>query len=278
MKKVVIITRSFTPINKSAVLRPLAWAKYMKEFGYDPILITINWSSSVNNEYELNKPSGKEIKYINKDTHQVYYVPYDATFSQKYNSKIKIKGVWRIIKFLDDIIGDWFFFHPYRSLYKFSLKLLKKESPDLFIITVPPFEMLDLGFRLHRKSDVPWVADYRDEYSTSDMIDFNPVKRSRFSKWKRKKFGIYDFQDEKELLRSSKFFITVTPSGVDKIKKLTGKNGYCIPNGFFEHEFENIPSYLKPFKNFTITYPGWLYKSQQIEIIITAKDRCMESL
>ena len=209
MKKVVIITRSFTPINKSAVLRPLAWAKYMKEFGYDPIIITINWPNSVNSEYELNKPTAKGIKFVNADTHKIYYVPYDATFSQRYNSKIKIKGAWRIIKYLHDRIGDWFIFHPYSSLYKFSLKLLKEESPDLFILSVPPFNMLELGFKLHRKSNVPWVADYRDEYSTSEMNNLISVKRSGFVMWKRKRFGIYDFQDEKELIRNSEFFITI---------------------------------------------------------------------
>ena len=270
MKKVVIITRSFPPVNKTAALRPLAWGKYMREFGYDPIIITRDWSNSVDSEYDLYKPSGKRIECVRADTFQVYYVPYDATLLERFTSKIRIKGSWRLIKLFHDRIGNWFLFHPYRSLYKFSLKLLKNESPDLFILTVPPFNMLDLGFRLNRKSNVPWVVDYRDEYSTSDLVNLKAVKRSRFTIWKRKKLGIYNFQDEKELIRSSKFFTTVAPSGVDKIKKLTGKNGYCIPNGFFENEFENIPSYLKPFKIFTITYPGWLYKSQQIEIILSS--------
>ena len=55
----------------------------------------------------------------------------------------------------------------------FSKKILQKEKFEHLIISGNPFNLFKFGFLLHKKFKIPWTADYRDAWSTSEINDKN---------------------------------------------------------------------------------------------------------
>ena len=58
MKKVIVLSYFFTPCNLTASQRALGWAKYLKEFGYYPIIITRNWDLPIGKPEDAGISSG----------------------------------------------------------------------------------------------------------------------------------------------------------------------------------------------------------------------------
>ena len=57
MEKVLIISYFFPPCNLTASRRALNWAQNLREFGYDPIVITRKWDHEIKNPSDLGKDS-----------------------------------------------------------------------------------------------------------------------------------------------------------------------------------------------------------------------------
>ena len=51
MENVLIISYFFPPCNLTASQRAFNWAKYLKEFGYNPIVITRKWDQPISVAY-----------------------------------------------------------------------------------------------------------------------------------------------------------------------------------------------------------------------------------
>ncbi len=63
---------------------------------------------------------------------------------------------------------------------KFVRHFLKDRSIDAIVTTGPPHSMHLIGLKLHRKTNIPWIADFRDPWSNWDMLDqFNLTNIAR---------------------------------------------------------------------------------------------------
>lgn len=258
------------PVNKTATMRPLAWAKFMNQYGYKPIIITRNWDRTITTEDDVHFPSGKRIKHEIKDGYEVYYVPFKGTIEHRLINHIgRIKGASWLFSKIQKTFGHFFIFHPYRNFYKFARKYIEKENIDFVIVTVPPFDLLKIGYKLNKATGVKWIADYRDEWHTSEIKTIISKGYSGFIGKIKQLFSPDTIENEKNWLKSSSCFTTVTPLGVSRMSKFLNIPGNYIPNGFFKNEFDTVEP-VQLFDVFTITYAGWLYESQQIEVLIQA--------
>ncbi len=255
-------------------MRPLAWAENMHKHGIYPIIITRNWDREIKVEDDVNFPSGKKIKHEKKDNYEVYYVPFKGNLEYRFINRFgRIKGTSRLMWEIQKAIGHFFIFNPYRKMFKFTKQYLIENKIGVFVLTVPPFNMLELGYRLNKATGVKWVADYRDEWHTSDMLDIPKRDYSGLLGGIKKIFRPDSYNNEKKWTGSSTLITTVAPSGVKNLQNYNSVKGAYIPNGFFEHEFDEHLKELPPYKVFTITYAGWLYQTQQIEILLGALNK-----
>ena len=53
LNKVLIISYFFPPCNLTASNRALFWAKYLKDYGYDPIVITRKWDHKIKSPRDI---------------------------------------------------------------------------------------------------------------------------------------------------------------------------------------------------------------------------------
>ena len=268
-EKVLILAYNFPPSTRTSANRAWAWAKYFHEFGYYPIIITRNWDLDMKTHEDQYKSSGDKIKHEKFDNYEVHYLPYQGNLRDKLYFKYKEKTMFKIFSKVYTVVGSYLenyfdFFIPYNNFYSFSDSLLK-DNPEIkkMIVTVFPVYLFKFAYKLHKKHKIEWIADYRDDWNTSELVEDKSL--TIFHKVLKK----ITEKKEKQWLSTCKYFSSVSDGYVDKIGRflLKENDGFTIPNGFFEEELSSYRG-LKLYDDFTITYNGTLYPSQNISIFL----------
>lgn len=273
MKKVLIISYFFPPCNLTASQRSMGWARYLKEQGWDPIVITRNWDKHIANPNDIHKDSGDELIHKVTKEYEAYYLPFKGNLRDRLYSKYGNSRFYLIRKVLSfiELFGSNFnkSFIPYSNLYEFALEFCKKhDDVKAIIVTGNPFEIFRFGYEIQKQTGIPWIADYRDDWTTSEVIFVTGLlNRFLFQLSKR---------SERKWVGTSACITTVSPYYAQKIGNFVRKPGHVLLNGFFEDDlkaFHNRTLY----NDFTIVYNGMLYGSQQIEIFLAGFKKFVDS-
>jgi hypothetical protein len=137
MKNLLIIYPHWHPVNLAGVHRPRLTGNFLKEFGWKPIVLTV------------------EEKYYEEQPDPDFIM----TFSEDF--EVHRVGAFPVTK--PRLIGDIglrAFFHLYRG----ALELIKSKPIDFIWIPIPSFYTALLGRLLHRKTKVPYGIDYIDPW------------------------------------------------------------------------------------------------------------------
>jgi len=135
------------------------------------------------------------------------------------------------------------------------------QSISLIIASGGPFTLFRFAHLLHKKFEVPWMADYRDEWS------INVISRTSYLPGKFIKF--IEKRSEKKWVKSAVGIISVSKVIADNIAGFVNKPADVVMNGFEERYFKDL-SQNEQFSDFTITYNGTLYHVQKFEIFLSA--------
>lgn len=269
MKKVLIITYYWPPAGGAGVQRVLKFAKYLPQFGWQPIILTVeNPDCPVIDETLLNDiPAECKIyktkaiepfeiykKLTGKEKN--YKIPSDViTKSTNLSFTEKISKWIRINLFIPDAKIGWKYF-----AVKEGLKIIKNEKVDLIFSTSPPHTVQLIAKKLARLTKLKWVADFRDPWL--EIVHYQNSKRNFFTK-------LIDQNLEKKVLQNADSIITISDDIVNLFQSKIGeKNYFVIPNGFDESDFHEIEKVKN--KNFTIAYTGVITKTRVPFVFLSA--------
>jgi len=276
MEKILIIAYFLPPCNLPASQRAYGWANHLKEFGYYPIIVTRSWDNEIKTPLDAYKKSGSRLKHEKFTNYEVFYLPYHPNLRDKIYTKygdskyIKIRKLLTLFELFTQNFTNYFI--PFKNIYKFSEEYLKNnKNVNKVIITANPFILFKFGYLLNKQLNVKWIADYRDEWSTQQLI----IKNSLFQKLILKLESYY----EKKWVGTSELITSISGHYIDKIAKFVGRPGIIILHGYTEEEFaleaeKNIQSEL--FTDFTIVYNGTLYPTQKIEMFLSAVKKLID--
>ena len=111
-------------------------------------------------------------------------MPYKGSLKDRIFEKNK-KGKKLIRKALS--FKELYFQHssigalPYANIFKKATELIKEEKIRNVIITGNPFECFHFGYELKKKfPSINWIADYRDDWTTSELVSRNNVLQGIF--------------------------------------------------------------------------------------------------
>lgn len=272
MKKVLIITYYWPPSGGAGVQRWLKFAKYLPEFGWEPIVLTVdpNVASYPQTDESLEEEASSIETYRTKT-----FELYSLYTSLKKNKEIPYGGfsneqepniVQKTARFLR---GNFFIPDPRRGWNRYAMtkakELIKKYNIELVITTSPPHSTQLIGLKLKKLfPNVIWISDLRDPWT--DIYFYNKFYPTKLARSIDSKF-------EKEVVEHSDITVTVSPS-IQKtlqnrypnsaVKVLT--NGYD-PTDFGEELFESKS------KNKEIVYAGTITTDYPLkEIIAIAKN------
>ncbi len=265
MKKVLIISYFAPPCNLTAAQRVGGWARYLHESGYYPIVVTRNWDKRIVRPEDVLVSSGTTLKVDKQKTHEVHYVPYKAGLRDRVFTRLsstKLQGLSKIFTAMELIMENFFLlFIPHRNMYQHADKILAEDrSIQHVIISGNPFNQFAFGYHLKRKHNVEWIADYRDDWNTSEL-DIKPYGSSRF-------IAKLQARSEKKWVGTAACITSVSDYYVQKIAQFVNRPGHVILNGY---DFELPHPRPEPETDvFRITYNGSLYSSQPIEVFLEA--------
>ena len=266
LKKVLIISYFFPPCNLTAAQRILGWAKYLNKFGYYPTIVTRNWEHDISKPEDVLKNAGTDIILEEHENYEVYYLPYKASLRDRLFTKFsgsKLQALTKPLTVLN-LIRENFRIQsiPHQNLYTFSEKWLS-ENPDVtkVVISGNPFNQFFFGYKLQKKIGVSWIADYRDDWNTTELTP-------RTSKGIAGYIQRLQEKSEKKWVGSAQLITSISPHYVQKISDFVDKPGAVVLNGYERNT--SLPVKKEKNDTFTITYNGSLYDTQPIEAFISA--------
>lgn len=260
---VLLLSYFFSPCNLTPTERVLSWAKYLQQSGVYPIIVTRNWDVPVRNATtDMYLSSGDAVRVEKKDGYEVHYIPYRAGFKDRLFLKTdgtRWYPIYLVVSMLFNLFNKYFLrLNPSFALCEYAENLIKERGLQKMVVTAPPFEFFGYAHRLHQRTGIRWIADYRDDWSTSDLEKGHAIKE--MVKW-------FNRGAERRYLSSASQFTTVSPHYVNKIKAFIGKEGHLLSNGYMPENYRHdYPLYQK----FTITYVGSIYPTQPIELFLRA--------
>ncbi|MCH7415370.1 glycosyltransferase family 4 protein [Belliella sp. R4-6] len=252
-KKVLIITYYWPPSAGSGVQRWLKFAKYLPEFGWEPVIFTPE-----NPDFDL-KDEGL-LKEINPQLEVIKFPIWEPYGIFRKLKKEKLADTSKVLekkeKSLLDKIGIWAranFLIPDPRIFwvkpavAFLEDIIKNNQIDAIITTGPPHSLHLIGRNLKRKTKLPWIADFRDPWSEWEFLDTLPMTAPV-----RKKHEAM----EKSVLEEANAVTTISPTFQEDLEKLAGKKITLLTNGF---DSDDLPS------NWSLESP----KTVKIEIVYT---------
>lgn len=263
-KKVLFCAYIFPPIGGGGVQRSLKFVKYLRDFGYEPIVLTVgeNDGKLVRDETMLAEvPDDITVIRINtkvflpevlswKEQQEIYNLYCGVTQSKEWmNEYLKVIQNTHI-----RLIPDNQIIWVNECLKQIEQKLDLNEI-DMVYTSGNPYSIYLLGYYIKNKYGIKWVQDYRDPWMTNKYYlekyrkDINITQRLQ----KQLEEKLVWKSDAVLVVAKSMIEEYVTEFGVpeDKIFEIT--------NGYDEDDFSNI--HLKGDRNnkFTLCYNGMIY-------------------
>ena len=237
MKKVLVITYYWPPSGGAGVQRWLKFVKYLREFGWEPIVYTPENPEAPAVDESLLKDIPPNLIVIKQPIWEPYNL-YKGLIGQKKDEKInagfltekKKPGLAEKISVW--IRGNWFIPDARKFWIKPSIKFLseylKKNPVDAMDSTGPPHSMHLIALGLKNKLNLPWLADFRDPWTNIDFYDKLLLTKSSDEKHKKM---------ELEVLKNADSVVAVGWKMADDLKKISGQKIEVITNGYDEDDF-----------------------------------------
>jgi len=266
LKKVLIITYYWPPSGGAGVQRWVKFSQYLKTFGYEPIVVTVQPEKA---SYALRDSSleaeVKDVLVVRTGTFEPFHL-YKKLLGKKeipfagFANETKTGWPEKVSRF---VRGNFFIPDARVGWNRFVLpvarRLIREYQIKNLVTTSPPHSTQLIGLKLSSEFDVNWIADLRDPWTD---IYYYPMLYP--VSWA----AAYDKKLEAGVLHRANRVVVVSES----IKKLFGAklSGYemekirVIPNGYDEKDFFSQGSKKKN-DEFTITYTGTIADNYHLE-------------
>ena len=268
MKKVLIISYYFPPSGGPGVQRVLKFVKYLPQFGWEPVVLTVEDGDFPARDESLLKEIPPDVKVFRTKIFEPYEYYRKLTGRDK-NTAVDVNNIDEGSKqktsdrFAEFVRATFFIPDARRGWMKHAVKegkkIIDKENPDVIFSSSPPYTCALIAMKLKRYAEkstgkkIPWVSDFRDawtDYLTTPKRWLVPSKIDK--SYERKTLDKADI-------------ITVVANGIkddfDKKYPSISKNKkyVLIRNGFDTDDYSGMKPGNKNNDKFTVVYTGSMY-------------------
>ena len=255
-KKVLIVTYYWPPAGGPGVQRWLKFAKYLPEFGWEPIVYTPENPSYPLVDETLIKEVPQDLKIVKTNIWEPYQI---AEKFSKSNKKFKGgqfdvgKNQSFVSKLSIFIRGNFFIPDARKFWVKPSIKFLKEylteNHIDTIVTTGPPHSLHLIGLELKKElPNLKWIADFRDPWT--EISYYKHLKLTSSSDKKHR-------QLEKSVFENADLTLATSYTDAENFRK-NGANAFCITNGFDKQETTEGSNPFLSAQKFTLSYVGVL--------------------
>jgi glycosyltransferase involved in cell wall biosynthesis len=243
VKRLLLVSYYFPPLGGSGVFRALRLAKYLPRAGWSVSVVTVD----------------ARVRAL-KDPSLAADVPPETTVVRARSIEPRTPlialhraGLGRLARRIE----PWFLLpDDQRGWVPFArraaLRLLRRERHDAVVTTAGPYSAHLVGLGLERATGIPWIADFRDEWTA------NPYLGERYpTAWHRR----WNRAREREVLRGADRVTCVSRPWLDGLREAApgepAEKFAVLPNGFDGEHFPEAPGPRPDL--FRIVYTGAFY-------------------
>jgi len=268
MKKVLFITYYWPPSGKASIHWPLKMIKYLPEFGWQPLVLTVknedvfskkdeNLLRDIDKNLKVYKTNSYEPfqiykRFIGKDNDEQLIA--SETISKTNGSLSHKISIWiRMNLFVPDARVGWYF-----PGVKEGKNLLKDEKFETIISIGPPHTAHLIGMKLSKYYNAHHMPVFIDPWV--DIAYYRGFKRSKLTL-------SCDNHLEKKVLKHAKAAIFVTNTMKDDyVKKYNflSNKSHVLYWGYNEDDFKNIPNKKEDNESEIIVHAGNIFDFQNI--------------
>ncbi|MGB2128331.1 MAG: glycosyltransferase family 4 protein [Flavicella sp.] len=227
--KVLIITYYWPPAGGSGVQRWLKFVKYLKEFGVNPVVYTVENPDYALEDESLLKDIPEGLEVVRHPIWEPYKL---ANLFSKGKAKQTSAGFMSskqtLFGKLSTYIRANFFIPDARKFWikpsiLFLTTYLKNNPVDAIISTGPPHSTHMIGLGLQEKLGLKWVADFRDPWTQIDYFHQLPLTKRGLKKHHQKEAKVLSKADlvlvvgatMREMMKKHNNTIEVLTNGYD---------------------------------------------------------------
>ncbi|MEX0609968.1 MAG: glycosyltransferase [Balneolaceae bacterium] len=224
MKNVLFIVYYFPPMGGSGVQRPLKFVKYLRDFGWNPIILCPEPGAY----HTFDDSLQEELDSYNVEVHRVSgNTPFHSVSDQKKEVQIsdkyaKILRWFSTLLFIPDNKKKWIKPGLQKALY-----LIENNNIEIVFSSAPPYSNLMLADLIKQKTGLPVVMDLRDDWLESHLINYP-------TSWHKKKMKAL----ESDTLGNADVLLTINEKIAESISSRTGRKVEVIGHGYDPEDFD----------------------------------------
>lgn len=254
MKKVLIISYYWPPGAGAGVQRWLKFCKYLRAFGWEPVVYTPENPEHPETDLSLaaDIPDGMQVVRTRIwEPYSLYKIMTGRPAHEKVQAgflsekkrpgKAEQMATWlRGNLFIPDARKWWI-----SPSVRYLSAWLRNNKVDAIVSTGPPHSMHMIALGLKKQTGIPWLADFRDPWTQIDFYHHLMLTGAADRKHR---------EMEQAVLKQADCVVTVSPNCARGLHELSGREIEVVANGFDPDDFGNIPAF--EYKEFSITHLG----------------------
>jgi glycosyltransferase involved in cell wall biosynthesis len=254
-RKVLIITYYWPPSGGAGVQRWLKFSKYLRDYGWEPIIYTPENPEAPAIDNSLEKDIPKGITILRQPISEPYSA-YKRFVGMKPGDKVNAGFLQEKEKpglaegFAVWLRGNFFIPDARRFWIRPSVNYLKNylitHPVDVIVSTGPPHSMHLIALQLQKKFNMPWLADFRDPWTGIDF--YHQLKLSFLADKLHHKL-------EKKVLSTANAVTVVSRNMMFEFNSIVKREYKLVTNGFDEEDISPLPQNKLDTK-FTISHIG----------------------
>ena len=267
-KRVLIITYYWPPSGGITVLRCLKIAKYLRQYGWEPVIFTAEGAHypTLDPSNERDVPEGVEV------LRQKIWEPY--ALYKKFMGKPADENVNNVF-YTDSAAGGWkhdlavwvrsnFFIPDARATWiggsVTRLKAYLAEHPvDAIFSDGPPHSNTRIATLVSQATGTPWLADFQDPWTQVDYYQL-----LKLTAWGRAK---HERQEQEAFATAAKTTI-VSPTWKRELEAIGARNVGVLPYGYDPEDFASLRR--TPHQKFTLTHLGIMGYDRNPQVLFAA--------
>ncbi len=262
-RRVLIITYYWPPSGGAGVQRWLKFAKYLSEFGWEPVIYTPENPEVPVLDASLLKDVDPDVKVIKTKVWEPYQyykkllrldknegISSSFVSTSKKPKRLEGLAVWiRGNFFIPDARRFWI-----NPSIKYLTRYLRENPVDAIVSTGPPHSMHLIAHKLQQKLGIPWLADFRDPWTNIDF--YHQLKLTHAADRRHHRL-------EKLVLTKADEVVVISDGMKKDFERMVERSYRVITNGYDTDDLtaENP----KPDHKFSIAHIGTLAESRNPE-------------
>lgn len=252
MRKVLIIGY-FAPYRGGSG-RMLGLAKYLHEFGWEPIILTATLETRPEQKFRLIETPypGDIFSFWRKIFARLGLEP-KKSITEQIKTRSGIASQKSFVDWLRTKYQELFAYPDTEKRWRkpalrAATEFLKKGKVDA-IISVWPVTSHLIAEKMKAEFGIPWIADFPDPWSENHDYPYGKIR-----KW-------FDRKLEIKTIKTADVLTAASPGYAEKEESVNRRKVEAIPLGF-----DPAAGYDKQFlltKKFTVTYTGTIYTNKQ---------------